>query len=390
MRLEVVLLLIFVVGTSFERSKGDISTTTDELRLLQNEQYLYRSRYRAEFQHLTDAGCTGDPPVLLLTCSGPSLTILNTSDDSIVCSPLGQARIENGTTFQCVNTCADCQNVYRFASSDNVTAQQGPFESITFRCEGNSIDNIGAGFEVLGENTLGTCSASSETKYGRNFHLARLGVSCPVLGSTTMRQYVFDDTYFDCLSPNTFSVDLSPDQSTQEDIFACVTGKACQGQACDFLFSNLLVTSSVSEFYDACVESSVPITAFPTPAPASTPFEYSVLFEASWGQLYDSYETYLACSTESPDILISCDNGAVIEYVNSTDVNMRCFNLLDSQLSCLANGATIKNLLVSVFYVSTWLGVLREKANFRRQIFTHFAFFLSSRIVLDRTFRRHA
>jgi hypothetical protein len=352
MRLEVVLLLIFVVGASFERSKGDISTTTDELRLLQNEQYLYRSRYRAEFQHLTDAGCTGDPPVLLLTCSGPSLTILNTSDNSIICSPLGLSRIENGTTFQCVNTCTDCQNVYRFASSDNVTAQQGPFESISFRCEGNSIDDIGAGFEVLGENTQGTCVASSETSLGRNFHVARLGVSCLVLGSST-RQYVFDDTYFDCLSSKIFPVDLSLDQNRQQDIFSCVTGASCQGQACGFSFSNLLVTSSVSKFYDTCVESSAPITSFPTPAPVSTPFEYSVLFEASWGQLYDSYETYLACSTESPDVLITCENGGAIEYINSTDVSMRCFNLLDNQLSCLADGATIKNLLVSVFYVST-------------------------------------
>jgi hypothetical protein len=348
MRLGVLLLLIFVVDA---RSKEKYATADDQ-RHLQNEQYLYRTRYRADFQHLTDAGCTGDPPVLLLTCSGPSLTILNTSDDSIVCSPLGQARIENGTTFQCVNTCTNCSNVYRFASSDNETAQQGPFGSVTFHCEGNSIDDVGASFEVLGENTLGTCVASSNTSLGRNFHVARMGVSCPVLGSST-RQYVFDDTYFDCLSSNTFSVDLSPDQNSQQDIFACTTGMSCQGESCDFPFSNLLVTSSVAEFYDTCVESTVPITAFPTQAPVNSPFEYSVRFEASWGQLYDSYETYLACSSESPEVLISCENGAVIEYVNSTEPNMRCSMILDYQLSCLADEATIKNLLVSVFYVST-------------------------------------
>jgi hypothetical protein len=348
MRLGVLLLLIFVVDA---RSKEKYATADDQ-RHLQNEQYLYRTRYRAEFQHLTDAGCTGEPPVLLLTCDGPSLTILNTSDNSIICSPLGLSRIENGTTFQCVNTCTDCQNVYRFASSDNVTAQQGPFESISFRCEGNSIDDVGASFEVLGENTLGTCVASSNTSLGRNFHVARLGVSCLVLGSST-RQYVFDDTYFDCLSSNTFSVDLSPDQNSQQDIFSCVTGASCQGLACDFSFSNLLITASVTEFYNTCVESSVPITSFPTPTPVSTPFEFSVLFEASWGQLYDSYPTSLACSSESPEVLISCENGGAIEYENATDPNMRCSMILDNQLSCLADGATIKNLLVSVFYVST-------------------------------------
>jgi hypothetical protein len=349
MRLDAILFFVFSVGSTFERSKGEDSTTYEQRSL---QQFIYRSSYTAEFQHLTDVGCDGEPPILLLTCSGSSMTILNKSDESISCIPLGVSQIENGTTYQCVNTCTDCQTVYRFISNDNATAQQGPFESISFLCEGNSIDDIVAAFGVVGDNSVGTCAASSQTSRGRNFHVGRLGVSCPVLGSTT-RQYVYDDTYFDCLPSDTFAVDLSPDQSRQQDIFACVTGTACRGQACDFLFSNLLIASSVNNFYKTCVESTVLITSFPTPAPLYSPFEYSVRFEASWGQFYDSFETYSACSSVSPEVLISCENGAFIEYANSTDANMSCSTLQDNQLSCVADEAAVKGLLVSVFYVSS-------------------------------------
>ena len=338
--------LVFAWGAFLKPSNG---ASFLEQRSLQ-EEYLYSSNYTADFQYLSDVTCDGDSLTLQLTCLGPSLTVIATSDDSIACRPMSIPRFPNTTTFQCLNGCTDCESVYRL-KDNNATIFEGPVGSISFVCAGNSVDDVGAVMEVLGGSTPGYCSASGTPTRGRNIHAGRMGVSCPI--STTARQYVYDDTYFDCLSEGTISVDVSAEQ--ESDIFACATGFVCNGEECSYFFDDVLISTTVDNFYD-CVESSsgMAITSAPTRSPMLSAFTFLVQFEASWGQLYVPVESASVCSSasEPTDVLLSCDNGAAIEFISSTDTLMTCSKLQENQLSCIANEASLKNRLVSVFYVS--------------------------------------
>lgn len=304
----------------------------------------FRANYTADFQYLRDIFCLGDAPVLQVTCFG-NLTILGTSDPSIQCQ-LSTPDVENRTTYQCINTCvgADCKTIY--LASDDVS--DGPFASIYFTCEGDKIQDVDAYVNFLGGNN-GTCadSTGSGTTVTRNFHVARLGVSCPV-GSS--RAYVYDDTYFECRSLGSFVLNSA---TNNDDKYACASGQNCDGFACEVSFSDVYINADVPRFLDSCVESAVPITDFPTFAPAASSSEFSARFVASWGRLHEPILSASNCVSDNPTVVVSCGNGASISLVNSTDVLMKCFYAGANELKCLGDDRKIDNSFTSVTYVSS-------------------------------------
>jgi hypothetical protein len=87
-------------------------------------------------------------------------------------------------------------------------------------CEGVSLAQVDAELKYLkGGFSNGTCVAAMDGSRRRySYNVARMGVSCPNRNGGTSREYVYDDTYFDCMSAGTFTTDLF--QSRSGDIFA--------------------------------------------------------------------------------------------------------------------------------------------------------------------------
>jgi hypothetical protein len=135
MRSDSLLLASVVVGTIAPQTWGYSSPK----RLLQQglppQSLNYQANYSAGFQYLSHALCDGPPPLLTVTCSG-KMILLNTSDVSIQCDKLQEPVIENGTSYECRNTCvgSDCENVYHHYR-DVFDPIKGPFGSIYFLCE---------------------------------------------------------------------------------------------------------------------------------------------------------------------------------------------------------------------------------------------------------------
>jgi hypothetical protein len=302
---------------------------------------------------LSHALCDGPPPLLTVTCSG-KMILLNTSDASIQCDKLQEPLIENGTSYECRNTCVglDCENVYRHYR-DVFDPIKGPFGSIYFLCEGDSLDEINAYLEYgYGTTTNGTCTASpsaTEPVVLQNYHVGRLGVWCP---DGSRHDYIYDDTYIGCYSPDTFVQDIAYTQV--DDIVVCASGLPCEG-TCSFVFSNFFIQSQVINFYETCVESLIDLTSVPTSAPVTLPTDlpFSAQFEASWGSFYNPTESFLSC-TGSPNVLIECDSGSKIRLVDSSD-SIYCTELsvnASNELLCFSGEAQIANKFASVQYVS--------------------------------------
>jgi hypothetical protein len=171
-------------------------------------------------------------------------------------------------------------------------------------------------------------------------------VSCPV-GSSW--DYVYDDTYFECVLGNSFPTDSA---DSNGNTYSCGQGDNCNGVACDVLFSDLYVNATLPNFLDTCVNSTLPITTYPTHAPAESPFEFSARFVASWGRLFEPLGSVSTCMDGNPAVVVSCENGATITFVNSTENSMNCTNLSAYELKCLGDGSSINNLFTSVYYVS--------------------------------------
>jgi hypothetical protein len=231
-----VLLLVYAMVAAIGTQNSVAMRHLPELPALPQTLH-YRANYSADFQYLSHPLCDGPVPVLYVTCSGRNLTILNTSDETILCHRLDEPLTENGTSYQCENTCEECQTVYRYTST-LFDPLAGPFGSIFFLCEGDTLDEIDASLVYSGGGTNGTCAAPGAESV-RNYHIGRLGISCPV-GSMRRnifydpnREYVYDDTYFDCVSKGSVTQDIA---FAVNDVFACVTGMRCEGPACSFPF----------------------------------------------------------------------------------------------------------------------------------------------------------
>jgi hypothetical protein len=317
-----------------------IDAEPTDIRKLQSTA-MFRANYTADFQYLRDSFCLGDAPVLQITCFG-DMTIIGTSDPSIQCSEWIPDYV-NRTTYQCNNTCTDCGSIY-LASGD---VSDGPFASIGFTCEGDSVQDVDAYVNFLGGNN-GTCADTTGfgTTVTNNFHVARLGVSCPI-GSS--RGYIYDDTYFECRSSGSFTLTST---FSDGDKYTCASGLNCGGSVCEVPFSDFYIYADVPAFLDSCVESTMPITDYPTDSPATSSFEFSVRFVASWGRLFEPIASASNCTSFNPAVVVSCENGASISFVNSTDGRMNCFRIGANELQCVGDESKIDNLLTSVFYVS--------------------------------------
>jgi hypothetical protein len=352
MRLWLVFIVLFFRNTTSSGTKIDHEV---ERHLQSTPQTTYRANYSADFQHFHEVQCGGDPPVLLVGCKGSSMTILNTSDTRIACALSQEYRLFNvtsSTAYECTMNCSssdtDCQSIYTFETGlfDPI---QGPFGSIFFQCEGSTVDEVDAAFVYRGDptdTTNGYCGASSsDTAAGRNYHIGKLGVSCPVADGSGGREYVYDDTYVDCISAGSFTIDLAPINET--DVFACVSGMKCGGLECKFSFLDFWIEASITNFFDTCVN---PQSVLPS-------FEFTAQFEASWATVYDPFNSSSSCGYSQDDAVavISCDVDASIRFVNSTAVDSNsCLQSKLSEILCYTNENKIVNNLVSVFYVSAW------------------------------------
>ena len=336
--------------------QGDVmkSSALDVRQLQTNQTLNYRATYKADFQHLRDFQCVlSEPPVLELTCFGSVMTIVNISDPFILCSKLDDSNINNGTTYQCTTTCTDCFNVYEnFGAADDER-----FGSIEFMCEGNDYRQVDADYIFTSGND-GQCDSRSDP-VTRNYHVARLGVSCPTTSSN--RKYVYDDTYVECTIGGSASPGFPLDLSLvgEEDVYFCITGDNCLGMACTVPFDEIRIRATLPSFLDDCVDRLVPITPFPTNAPivSNSMIEYTIQYEASWGQLFDSVSSRQICQTSNPTILISCDAGATIKFLNSTDSSMVCISIDSNDLSCTGSATFIDDNFTSVAYVRIYYTV---------------------------------
>jgi hypothetical protein len=348
-----ILLLAMLVSTS----KG--ASADDSRRQLQQQTLIYRANYTAEFQYWRSSTCDGDVPILQVSCFGQGMTTPNTSDTTIVCTKLQEPQVPNGTTYECRNTCNETTTS---ACSDIYLAEgliPNIFGSIRFMCESDNVREVEAYVAYLGGDSNGTCAASA-TDSSVNYHIVRLGVSCPV-GSS--RGYVYDDTYFECRGLGKFLLDFA-ETDQDPDVYVCFSGDFCGAEACNFAFDDLSVMADVSSLIvDSCIETTETITSFPTVAPGPTPsFNYSVRFEASWAIRYNSDASIADCTSANPTLIVSCENDARIDYVNATDISMNCTGISNSELRCTGDISVTTNQFTSVFYVSTGIHPLIHAA----------------------------
>ena len=308
----------------------------------------YRATYRADFQHLLDPSCDSTGRLGVgIQCLSANVTILTTSD-SIDCS-----KLEGEGLFACFSLCTgdECEEVYR--PSNASTFFDGAFGSVTFMCDSDDYRNISATFLVLGENT--TCSNTSVATQSRNYHAARLGVSC-LVGSG--REFVFDDSYFECNSLSLIPP-INTKEGTNDDAYTCISGSTCGGEACDVTINQIFFTSAVPEFFDDCVEKATTESIAPPTVPPSTSFQYTAQFEANWAVFYNTSDTSL-CSNAHGGAVVSCDSGSFITYVSSTDVLMSCTPLSDFELMCIGTEQSITNQFTRVEYVRIFLAYMHN------------------------------
>jgi hypothetical protein len=322
-------------------------------RRRQQQQTLnYRATYTADFQHLIDPSCTADSAALIITCDGKKMEVLNVSHPSIECGERNVSSID-GTVNVCTNKCTEdgsCSSIYE-ANVGVQNAFEAPYGSIRFMCEGNVIQDVNARFIYFSVNNETSCISDSNATERLNLRAARLGVSCPTSAGVE-RNFVFDDTYFECRSPNVSAADtaLAPN-----DEYACFNGQECKGgQACSFEFNPIQVLSQVPNFANECIQALVPIDGFPTPAPQAETSLYRVRFEASWISINPNTENCASNSDSSPKILATCDNNgeSTIVFVNATDINMKCSNIEQNTLECTGDPNQSLNSFTNVTYVS--------------------------------------
>lgn len=322
----------------------------------------FSASYVAQFQYLRNAGCSGPNPFIVVHCLG-RIKLTGRSDKRISCIPVApgsELEFTPYTGLQCSSNCttdSECEEI--FLNTKEVLSGP-PFGSIYFQCSGYFSESVSSVFHVYGVEENSTCAASSSDNSTRNIRIARMGVSCLNEAGNAF-EYVFDDYYFECLA-GTFN---SPTFNYPSGEVACISGRNCLGEQCQFLMDDIYVLSDFRNMDDGCIASVNPIT----PAPVSTnapgpgvPLEFSVVFKVVWGSLiYDEEldDDIVTSNTDdcidgtSPVITISCPNSD-ITLVNATfPGTTECTSNSPGVLDCTDSGETNTNRLISVDYVSS-------------------------------------
>jgi hypothetical protein len=272
-----------------------------------------------------------------------------------VCDATPRNGNDNGWTYiECNNTCASdatCRNVYLTDQS----VDTGIMARIDYSCAGNDLDEIDGAVEFV-DSGDGLCGAASGAQT-RNFHVLRMGVSCPNATGNNQRGYVFDDYYMEC-SPFTASFPFG------DNLYTCISGDSCNGMACNVDFDFLTVDADVPSFADRCVESLVPIA--PTASPALAPTSdntglvtFATTFVASWGLLFDAVSGPV-CTGYTPTVQITCLNGNAIALANALSTTMGSMNCTKVETSIMVctdtNSLDFVNRFSSIDYVSCDVG----------------------------------
>jgi hypothetical protein len=163
MRLQLHFAILFSAAIDTSNAQSSI----EPRRIQQNQTFNYRANYTVDFQQRLDPSCEVNAPILNITCRSRNMTIIGTSDDSIVCNQVDVPFIDNYSLYQCFNTCngIECENVYLSTGGDS---SAGPFGSIQFACEANSASEVGA--LVYSISTGGICN-SNATIETRTLHV---------------------------------------------------------------------------------------------------------------------------------------------------------------------------------------------------------------------------
>jgi hypothetical protein len=116
-------------------------------------------------------------------------------------------------------------------------------------------------------------------------------------------------------------------------------------------FFDLYIYTTLRNFLDTCIQSTLPITSYPTTAPAASSFEFSAQFQALWSRLYNPPTVESTCTSGDSAVVASCENDASISFVKSTDSSMNCTKLGMNEFACITDPRSIDNVFTSVYFV---------------------------------------
>jgi hypothetical protein len=334
-----------IVTDDYWMSPGNKSCYTFD-KLDGSSDFTNQTNYTAQFQYLRDTFCfDSNPPVIQVLCHGPKIQLINTSDPSIVCSRVDDA-IDGWSTIECNNTCVSdtaCKDVYLNIGGN---VEDGPFGEIIFQCGGNSLGDIEAAFSFLGSKNAG-CPASSTQKLDtRNFHVARIGATCPA--ESGEHEYTFDDFFFDCDGiPISGNGDGNPGNT-----FSCVEGRNCNRAECKFDFNPIMIKLDLQHYLDKCLPGTIAPTLVPN---TSQLFNYSARFEAAWERMVDPVGSTCSENT-APTVRMTCINGT-ITFVNSTYETVSCKTVSSGVMECTDNSTNSVDQFTGVVFVSEEVGL---------------------------------
>jgi hypothetical protein len=199
--------------------------------------------------------------------------------------------------------------------------------------------------------------------------------------------YVYDDTYSECSYSGLLAEAYDFAEDHEDDLYSCFSGDNCDGLSCAVTFGDMTLRTTLSSFFDTCVESNVGVTSFPSISPKAGTESTKSTFEASWARLFGSEAAKDACLSDSPVVTITCGNGASIFYINSTDPAMVCTNSNATHLTCIGNADVSTNNFINVVYVSS-LSMPVQCEHFYTKLTLRFIFY--TRNVLDLQHQPHA
>jgi hypothetical protein len=200
----------------------------------------------------------------------------------------------------------------------------------------------------------GECEGSSANGglNGRNFHVAQLGVQCPVDNDNSSHTavYNYDDYFFEGSAINAFNF-----VGQFDNRYTVYDGTNCGGEACTVRYDDVYIQAE-SHNYHHCIQpvgSGVTVPPGQTMEelrePSETGFTYSAQFEANWRSIMDGNFCNSITGMDAP-VRITCLDNAQIEVVQTLEDSVNCESIGDSVLECV--DANMGNGFTGVVYVS--------------------------------------